>query len=78
MVEKISKIPHDKLLHSFYGMVVYLLGCMVDPIVGMWLVLVAAIGKEVIDYPRFDWVDILATITLPVWMFIVMSYVSSN
>ena len=78
MFEKMSKIPHDKLLHSFYGMVVYILGCIVDPMIGLWLVSIAAISKEVIDYPRFDWVDILATITLPVCTFITMSYVSNN
>ena len=78
MFEKMSKIPHDKLLHSFYGMVVYILGCIVDPMIGLWLVFIAAIGKEVVDYPRFDLVDILATIMLPVCTFITMSYVSSN
>ena len=72
MFEKMSKIPHDKLLHSFYGMVVYILGCIVDPMIGLWLVFIAAIGKEVVDYPRFDWVDILATVTLPICAFVIM------
>ena len=72
MLDKMSSIPHDKLLHSFYGMVVYILGCIVDPMIGLWLVFIAAIGKEVVDYPRFDWVDILATVTLPICAFVIM------
>ena len=73
MVEKMSKIPHDKLLHSFYGMIIYIVGCLVSPLVGIGLVVVAAIGKELADYPRWDLLDVVATLALPFGMYLVMA-----
>lgn len=69
----LSRIPHDKLLHSFYGVVIYTITSLVNPIFGLCVVSLVAIGKEVydeIDYGGFDPLDILYTVGLPILLFI--------
>lgn len=66
--QKLASIQHDKLLHSFYGTVIYLLLSLFSPIVAILTVIFVAIAKEVYDeivYGGFDWKDIIATIAIP-------------
>ena len=66
-------IPKDKLLHSFYGVLIYLVAALVSPLFGIIAVVVIAIAKEVYDeikYGGFDLVDIVATVAIPMALFL--------
>ena len=68
-----ADIPKDKLLHSFYGVLIYLVAALVNPMFGILAVIVIAIAKEVYDeikYGGFDWVDIVATVAIPMALFL--------
>lgn len=70
--KNLALIPKDKLLHSFYGTVIYLLLSLFSPIVAILTVIFVAIAKEVYDeivYSGFDWKDIIATISIPMLLF---------
>lgn len=70
--KKLALIPNDKLLHSFYGTVIYLLLSLFSPIVAILAVVFVAIAKEVYDevkYKSFDIIDIIATILIPILLF---------
>ena len=71
--KKLALIPNDKLLHSFYGTCIYLLCSFINPLFGIISVIIVAIAKEVYDeivYSGFDWKDIIATIAIPMLLFI--------
>ena len=64
----LSKIPHDKLLHSFYGTLIYLPISYVDSSIALGVVAVVALSKEIWDekdYGGFDLADIIATMLIP-------------
>ena len=68
-----ADIPKDKLLHSFYGVLIYLVAALVSPVFGVIAVVVIAIAKEVYDeikYGGFDLVDIVATVAIPMVLFL--------
>ena len=68
-----ADIPKDKLLHSFYGVLIYLVAALVSPLFGIIAVVVIAIAKEVYDeikYGGFDLVDIVATVAIPMALFL--------
>jgi len=68
MIDKLSAIPKDKLLHSFYGCLIYAVVAYVSPWLAIGVVVVAAVGKEIYDersYGGFDWVDIAYTVAIP-------------
>lgn len=68
-----ADIPKDKLLHSFYGVLIYLVAALVSPVFGVIAVVVIAIAKEVSDeirYGGFDWKDIIATVAVPMVLFL--------
>lgn len=68
-----SDIPKDKLLHSFYGVLIYLVAALVSPMFGVIAVVVIAVAKEAYDeikYGGFDWVDIVATVAIPMVLFL--------
>lgn len=70
--KKLALIPNDKLLHSFYGTLIYLLLSFYSPIVAILTVIFVAIAKEVYDeivYSGLDWKDIIATIAIPMLLF---------
>lgn len=70
--KKLALIPNDKLLHSFYGTLIYALLSFVNPIVAILTVIFVAIVKEIYDeivYGGFDWKDIIATIAIPMLLF---------
>ena len=72
LFKKLALIPNDKLLHSFYGTLIYLLLSLFSPIVAILTVIFVAIAKEVYDeivYNGFDWKDIIATILIPMLLF---------
>ena len=71
--KRLSNIPTDKLLHSFYGTLVYALVSLIDCTLALWVTLLVAVGKEVYDFKvngRFSFVDIIATVglTLVLWV----------
>ena len=69
----LASIPHDKLLHSFYGILIYVVASLVNPMFGILAVIVAAVAKELYDefiYGGFDWKDIIATVGIPLLLFI--------
>ena len=73
LVQLMADIPKDKLLHSFYGVLIYLVAALVSPMFGAIAVVVIAIAKEVYDeikYGGFDWVDIVATVAIPMVLFL--------
>ena len=48
--KKLAQIPHDKLLHSFYGVLIYaILVLFITPILAFTSVLFIAITKEIYD-----------------------------
>lgn len=68
-----ADIPKDKLLHSFYGVLIYLVAALVSPVFGVIAVVIIAIAKEVSDeirYGGFDWKDIIATVAVPMVLFL--------
>ena len=70
--KKLALIPNDKLLHSFYGTVIYLLLSLFSPIFAILTVIFVAIAKEIYDeivYGGFDWKDIIATISISMLLF---------
>lgn len=72
LLKEMAKIPHDKLLHSFYGTVIYLLLSLSSPILAILTVIFVAIAKEVYDevkYKGFDLKNIIATILIPMLLF---------
>lgn len=67
-----ARIPNDKLLHSFYGTLVYISFSIISPLLAIYIVLLVAVAKEVRDqyvYSGFDVIDILATIFIPLILF---------
>jgi VanZ family protein len=44
------KIPTDKILHFIAGVIIYLLFCFISPFIGIMIVVLVAVLKEVHDY----------------------------
>ena len=69
MLEVMESIPKDKLLHSFYGVLAYIIILAVtEPLTAVVAVVLLAVAKEVYDevrYGGFSCGDIVATITIP-------------
>lgn len=67
--ELLSDIPSDKRLHIIAGLVIAAFFALVIPTGRLWCMapaIVAGIAKELydyFDYGKFDWVDMLYTIT---------------
>ena len=65
--KKLALIPNDKLLHSFYGTLVYAIVALVDVTSAFGVTVLVAISKEVYDFRvngEFSLMDIVATIVL--------------
>lgn len=72
LLKEMAKIPHDKLLHSFYGTCIYILLSFINPLFAVLSVVIVAIAKDVYDevkYKSFDFVNIIATILIPMLLF---------
>lgn len=67
--KRLAQIPHDKLLHSFYGTLMYSLLVFVStPLLSLILVTCVAVAKEVYDevtYGGFSPADIGFTVLVP-------------
>lgn len=73
LIQLMADIPKDKLLHSFYGVLIYLVAALVSPMFGIIAVVVIAVAKEAYDeirYGGFDWKDIIATVAVPMVLFL--------
>ena len=69
----LANLPHDKLLHSFYGTLIYLPISYVDSFIALGIVAVVALSKEILDekdYGGFDLSDIIATMLIPTLIYI--------
>lgn len=67
ILDKLSSIPKDKLLHSFYGTLIYATVSLIDCTLALWITLLVAVSKEVYDFKvngKFSFVDIIATVGL--------------
>lgn len=65
--KKLALIPNDKLLHSFYGTLVYAIIALVDVTLAFGITVLVAISKEVYDFRvkgEFSLMDMGATIGL--------------
>ena len=76
IIKIMSSIEHDKLLHSFYGKIVFALMLVVVQVwIAFGVVVVVAIMKEVYDqwkYKGADWKDIVATVVVPLALVMVI------
>lgn len=74
-----NSIPKDKLLHSFYGTLIYSTTSMIDPSIAIATVIIIAISKEIYDNLSNkgtpELMDIVATIAIPLILFIGDKYV---
>ena len=73
LIQLMADIPKDKLLHIFYGVLIYLVAALVSPMFGVIAVVVIAVAKEAYDeirYGGFDWKDIIATVAVPMVLFL--------
>ena len=69
----LASIPHDKLLHSFYGTLIYLPISYVDSSIALGVVAIVSFSKEMYDekdYGGFDWKDIVVTMFIPTLIYI--------
>lgn len=65
--KKLSSIPNDKLLHSFYGTLVYAVVSLIDCTLALCVTLLVAVSKEMYDFRlngKFSFTDIVATVGL--------------
>ncbi len=82
-IEKINNmliIPHDKALHAFYGLLVYNIVSLYDPIWAICVVAAQAVGKEVYDYFNKekhtpDVMDIVWTLAPALIVFVLQYYI---
>ena len=68
VIDWMSRIPKDKLLHSFYGVLIYISMSLINLELALWSVVIIAMFKEFYDeymYGKFDYVDILYTVAIP-------------
>ncbi len=49
LLKEMAKIPHDKLLHNFYGTCIYTLLSFINPLFAVLSVIIVAIAKEIYD-----------------------------
>lgn len=66
IVNALLDIPHDKLMHALFGVLIFAVGRQVHVLFGLALVAFFAIAKEISDYydPEHhtcDWRDAVAT-----------------
>lgn len=76
--KKLVEIPHDKLLHNFYGTLIYLVFSFFNPLLAFAIVLIVAFAKEIYDeviYKGYNISDIVATSFIPLLLFIKEYYV---
>ena len=69
IIRKISLLPKDKLLHSFYGTLLFIvIGC-ISLELALLFVLVVAILREILNDSGFSILDILATVFIPILIY---------
>lgn len=68
-----ATVPKDKLLHSFYGTLIYTIIAFFNAETALISVLLCAIGKEAYDqyqYSGFDIYDIGFTVVIPALLYL--------
>jgi hypothetical protein len=54
LFNKLNNIPHDKALHFIGGILLFIVGNLLNSILGLMLVFTFAISKEIYDYLHKD------------------------
>jgi hypothetical protein len=75
LIDKLSKIKHDKLLHFFYGTVISFIGIIIFGLYGLWLTVIIGAWKEWIYDKKYGTPDIwdFAWTILPAIMLIILN-----
>ena len=71
-LSKLSNIQKDKLLHSFYGTLLFVM-IPYSSYIALCVVFIIAIFKEIYDeykYQGYDWEDIAYTVFIPIILFL--------
>ena len=74
LIDKLTQIKHDKLLHFFYGTIISFIGVAMFGLHGLWLTVITGAWKELVYDKKHgtpDIWDFLWTI-LPAAMFIIL------
>jgi len=74
IIDKLTEIKHDKLLHFFYGTIISFIGVGIFGLHGLWFTVAIAAWKELIydkQYGTPDIWDFVWTIITPI-MFIIL------
>ena len=69
IIRKISLLPKDKLLHSFYGTLLFIVIGYISLELALLFVLVVAILREILNDSGFSILDILATVFIPILIY---------
>lgn len=69
IIDKLAKIPKDKLLHYFVGSIVYFVFSLVNIYLAIAVVFIVAIARELTNKTGFDIKDIAFTVILPICLF---------
>ena len=74
IIDKLTEIKHDKLLHFFYGTVISFIGVAIFGLHGLWFTVVIAGWKELVYDKKYGTPDVWDFIwtTLPALMFIIL------
>ena len=74
LIDKLTKIKHDKLLHFFYGTIISFIGVGIFGLQGLWLTVIIGAWKELVydkQHGTPDIWDFLWTILAAI-MFIIL------
>ena len=74
LIDKLTQIKHDKLLHFFYGTIISFIGIVIFGLHGLWLTVIIGAWKELVydkQHGTPDIWDFLWTI-LPAIIFIIL------
>lgn len=69
IIRKISLLPKDKLLHSFYGTLLFIIVGYINLELSLLFVFVVAFLREILNDSGFSILDILATVFIPILIY---------
>ena len=72
LLKNLSNIEKDKLLHSFWGTLIFVM-IPYSSYIALCVVFIIAIFKEIYDeykYQGYDWEDIAYTVFIPIILFL--------
>lgn len=69
IIRKMSLLPKDKLLHSFYGTLLFIIVGYINLELSLLFVFVVAFLREFLNVSGFSFYDLLATVFLPILIY---------